>query len=131
MADRSRALPQNVTGDFFVDDTCIDCDTCRQIAPETFGTYHKPQEDRLRQLLEELPKLEAEVAHIKIHDLSAAEILREAQGLYARWPSLALAEKRKIVQAVVQKITIGKDEIEISYSYLPSSEELTKSQQLL
>ena len=27
----------NVAGDFFVDSTCIDCDLCRQIAPETFS----------------------------------------------------------------------------------------------
>jgi glyoxylase-like metal-dependent hydrolase (beta-lactamase superfamily II)/ferredoxin len=26
----------NIEGDFFVDTTCIDCDLCRQIAPETF-----------------------------------------------------------------------------------------------
>jgi glyoxylase-like metal-dependent hydrolase (beta-lactamase superfamily II)/ferredoxin len=28
---------ENVSGDFFVDSTCIDCDLCRQIAPETFA----------------------------------------------------------------------------------------------
>ncbi|MBI3651214.1 MAG: MBL fold metallo-hydrolase [Acidobacteria bacterium] len=28
---------ENVGGDFFVDSTCIDCDLCRQIAPETFA----------------------------------------------------------------------------------------------
>src|SRR6185369_6168413 len=28
---------ENVEGDFFVDSTCIDCDLCRQIAPETFS----------------------------------------------------------------------------------------------
>ncbi|HEX8091686.1 MAG TPA: MBL fold metallo-hydrolase [Blastocatellia bacterium] len=28
---------ENVAGDFFVDSTCIDCDLCRQIAPETFS----------------------------------------------------------------------------------------------
>lgn len=37
MADRSLALPSNVPGDFFVDRTCIDCDTCRIIAPSTFA----------------------------------------------------------------------------------------------
>lgn len=36
MADPARALGGNVDGDFFVDDTCIDCDLCRQIAPEVF-----------------------------------------------------------------------------------------------
>ena len=37
MADRTQAVPQNVEGPFFVDTTCIDCDTCRQIAPRTFA----------------------------------------------------------------------------------------------
>ena len=36
MADRKRAYADNLAGDFFVDDTCIDCDLCRQIAPATF-----------------------------------------------------------------------------------------------
>ena len=37
MADRGRAVPENVEGPFFVDTTCIDCDTCRQLAPAVFG----------------------------------------------------------------------------------------------
>lgn len=36
MADRKKIVAENVDGDFFVDSTCIDCDTCRQIAPESF-----------------------------------------------------------------------------------------------
>jgi glyoxylase-like metal-dependent hydrolase (beta-lactamase superfamily II)/ferredoxin len=39
----------NVTGDFFVDTTCIDCDLCRQIAPGTYSdigeqsvVHHQP-----------------------------------------------------------------------------------------
>src|SRR5437867_3039402 len=42
MADRKRAVAENVAGDFFVDETCIDCDACRQLAPEVFadaGSY--------------------------------------------------------------------------------------------
>ena len=37
MANPKLRVPENVAGDFFVDSTCIDCDTCRQIAPQTFG----------------------------------------------------------------------------------------------
>jgi glyoxylase-like metal-dependent hydrolase (beta-lactamase superfamily II)/ferredoxin len=29
-------IPENAPGDFFVDSTCIDCDACRQIAPQVF-----------------------------------------------------------------------------------------------
>jgi ferredoxin len=37
MADPRKHLPMNVVGDFFVDSTCIDCDTCRQLAPAVFA----------------------------------------------------------------------------------------------
>jgi glyoxylase-like metal-dependent hydrolase (beta-lactamase superfamily II)/ferredoxin len=39
MANPARKLAENVPGDFFVDDTCIDCDACRQIAPATFRDH--------------------------------------------------------------------------------------------
>jgi glyoxylase-like metal-dependent hydrolase (beta-lactamase superfamily II)/ferredoxin len=52
MADLRKIVPENVSGEFFVDTTCIDCDTCRQIAPEVFGetdTYsfvkHQPADE--------------------------------------------------------------------------------------
>jgi glyoxylase-like metal-dependent hydrolase (beta-lactamase superfamily II)/ferredoxin len=37
MANPADAVQENVPGPFFVDSTCIDCDTCRQLAPATFG----------------------------------------------------------------------------------------------
>ena len=36
MANLSSLLPDNVPGEFFVDATCIDCDTCRRVAPAVF-----------------------------------------------------------------------------------------------
>jgi glyoxylase-like metal-dependent hydrolase (beta-lactamase superfamily II)/ferredoxin len=39
MANPSRRLPENVPGDFYVDDSCIDCDACRQIAPAIFRDH--------------------------------------------------------------------------------------------
>jgi glyoxylase-like metal-dependent hydrolase (beta-lactamase superfamily II)/ferredoxin len=37
MARLARAVPENAPGDLFVDDACISCDTCRALAPSTFG----------------------------------------------------------------------------------------------
>jgi glyoxylase-like metal-dependent hydrolase (beta-lactamase superfamily II)/ferredoxin len=37
MANAAKAVPENVAGEFFVDSTCIDCDTCRQLAPQVYG----------------------------------------------------------------------------------------------
>ncbi len=36
MATLKQRRPENVEGDFYVDSTCIDCDTCRWMAPEVF-----------------------------------------------------------------------------------------------
>ncbi|HEY1271531.1 MAG TPA: MBL fold metallo-hydrolase, partial [Terriglobales bacterium] len=36
MADPKKRLDTNVAGNFFVDATCINCDTCRQLAPCSF-----------------------------------------------------------------------------------------------
>jgi ferredoxin len=37
MANRNEKHPSNVAGKFYVDSTCIDCDLCRQTAPNNFG----------------------------------------------------------------------------------------------
>lgn len=39
MANPNLRLAENAAGDFFVDSTCIDCDTCRQLAPATFRDH--------------------------------------------------------------------------------------------
>ena len=36
MADRTQKTSNNVPGPFYVDETCIDCDICRETAPATF-----------------------------------------------------------------------------------------------
>ena len=36
MANPNKRLDSNIAGNFYVDGTCINCDTCRQLAPKTF-----------------------------------------------------------------------------------------------
>jgi glyoxylase-like metal-dependent hydrolase (beta-lactamase superfamily II)/ferredoxin len=55
VANPSKRLPENVPGDFYVDESCIDCDACRQIAPKVFRD-HGEQSSVYRQ-----PRTEAEV----------------------------------------------------------------------
>src|SRR5215813_5705283 len=52
MANLNRAYSDNIPGTFFVDDTCIDCDLCRQIAPTVYSeesdhsiVFHQPQSE--------------------------------------------------------------------------------------
>jgi ferredoxin len=36
VADPARRVPDNTPGPFYVDRECIDCDLCREVAPENF-----------------------------------------------------------------------------------------------
>ena len=39
MAQIERRLRENIEGEFYVDESCIDCDACRQIAPGSFRDH--------------------------------------------------------------------------------------------
>jgi site-specific DNA recombinase len=102
-----------------------------QITGQGFGDFYKPAETRLNQLVAELPRLQAEVDLLKVNKLSADDVCHEATSLYDRWPSLPATDKRKIVEALIEKLVIGNGEIDITFSYLPTSEEVCKNQQRL
>lgn len=102
-----------------------------QITPQGFGDFYKPAEVRLNQLVTELPKLQAEVDFLKVNKLSADDVLHEADTLYSRWPQMPPDEKRKVAESLIEKIVVGEGEIDITFSYLPSSEESCKCQQRL
>lgn len=103
----------------------------KQISGDGFRDLYAPAEERMKQLQAELPKLEAEVDFLKVNKLSADDVLHEAGSLYEKWPTLPTGDKRKIVEALVEKVTIGNGEIDITFSHLPTSEELCKNQQRL
>lgn len=62
MADRTKRLSSNVAGNFYVDATCINCDTCRQLAPDNFeeagehsAVSHQPEnEEQIHQAYQAL-----------------------------------------------------------------------------
>jgi hypothetical protein len=80
-------------------------------------------------LLSALPKLEADFARLKIDRVSVEEVVCEARRLYEHWPKLDVDRKRAIVESVFEKVEIGEGKINITYSGLPSAEELCKYQQ--
>ena len=39
MADPTQKVPENTPGRYYVDETCIDCELCRETAPENFRRW--------------------------------------------------------------------------------------------
>ena len=77
MAKLELRLAENASGDFFVDSTCIDCDACRQIAPETFTedeefsiVHHQPRstEETKRALMALVACPTGSIGTIEHHD---------------------------------------------------------------
>ncbi|MEZ0389357.1 MAG: recombinase family protein [Verrucomicrobium sp.] len=101
------------------------------VTSQGFGDFYKPAEQRLNQLLSELPRLQAEVDLLKVNKLSTDDVVSEATTLYDRWPKMGTDEKRKIAEALVEKIVIGDREVTITYSHLAGSEEACTNQQEL
>lgn len=68
MADKHNKHPENVPGRYYVDVECIDCDVCRDTAPENFirlddggysYVYRQPdtpaEEDQCKEAMESCP----------------------------------------------------------------------------
>jgi ferredoxin len=62
MADAQDRVPENTPGNYYVDANCIDCDVCRDTAPENFAradangysfVYRQPQTQEEIDLCEE------------------------------------------------------------------------------
>jgi ferredoxin len=62
MADQANKYPENISGQFYVDDQCIDCDLCRETAPANFTrnddgghsyVYKQPENDNEAKLCQE------------------------------------------------------------------------------
>lgn len=77
MANIEKRLAGNVTGDFFVDSSCIDCDACRQLAPEVFTdsgdasiVFHQPEtlDETRRSLMALVACPTGSIGTLKRHD---------------------------------------------------------------
>ena len=84
-----------------------------------FGAKYHPLSERIRQLEDEIPQVQAEIDVLKISHLSHEEIVAGARDLYTRWPELPQDEKRRIVEAITSRIVIHEGEVEINLYYAP------------
>jgi site-specific DNA recombinase len=95
-----------------------------RLSPESFQKRNRPLEERLRQLEDEIPRLEGEIDFLRIQFLASGNIAEEAHHLHARWPDLLFEERRRIVETITDKITIGDGDISFELRYLPSPAEI-------
>lgn len=84
-----------------------------------FGRRHAPLSERRGQLQDELPRLQAESDVLKIGMASRETVLEDARDLSSRWGDLTFEDRRQIVEAITDRIVIGKEGVEITLLQLP------------
>jgi site-specific DNA recombinase len=89
------------------------------LSKEDFGRRHKPLSERRTQLEDELPRVQARLDVLRISTLSQAETIEEARDLTSRWDDLPLEDKRQIVEAITDRIVVGRDDVEIRLLHIP------------
>ena len=90
MATAQRSFADNAPGSFFVDDTCIDCDLCRQIAPSTFvecddHAIVQRQPESAQDLLHAAMALAASSPKIVLHGTAMAGTSRVSRRAASVW----------------------------------------------
>jgi site-specific DNA recombinase len=84
-----------------------------EIDKRGFGARYRPLAERLKQFEDEIPAAQAELDALRITELSQEEILASARDVHSAWPNYAWEEKRKIVEAITDRITVSKSEVSI------------------
>jgi site-specific DNA recombinase len=87
-----------------------------------FKKRYEPLREQIIALDEELPKLQAKHDVLAIALTSEEEVMYQAsQGLAERFETMEHKEQRGIVETIVNKITVGSDEVEITFLFEPNS----------
>jgi len=89
-----------------------------EVPKDGFGAKLAPLEERRRQIEDELADLQAQIDVGKIMKVNRDHMRSEAQTLHGRWNNLTDQDKRDIVQAITEEITVGDEEIAIRLQYL-------------
>ena len=91
-----------------------------QITAEGFGLRHKPMEARLAQIRRGTAQASGGRRFPQGQLPLREQILCEARDLATFWPDMSREGKRQVVETLVERITLGQDEIEINFCYLPT-----------
>ncbi len=90
-----------------------------EIPRKGFGRRYNPLEERFQNIEKQLPELQGELDYLRISQLTKKQILSESKELQSRWSNLSDDEKRKIIETIIERITIGEDEITMTLKSLP------------
>ncbi|MCF8247561.1 MAG: recombinase family protein [Saprospiraceae bacterium] len=91
-----------------------------QLSKESFSEYHTPVYEMQTQVEQSMMDLQGQIDALRMQSLDNVQVLSDAQNLHKQWKSFSLLEKKSIIEAITKSIVIGKEDIEINLSYIPT-----------
>ena len=101
-------------------DTLLDLVNDQLIDRGNFAERFMPLKERKEQILEQIPRLQAEIDFSKANAVAKDYLLERAMSFASMWPILSDDEKRRLVQDLVDQIKIKEDTLHFVLSYTPS-----------
>jgi site-specific DNA recombinase len=89
-----------------------------QIETDRFHEFYNPPNEEIKSIKLQISRLEGEILAIKDMYSSSGYIIEEARSLYQNWESLERNEKRRIVEAIVDRIIVSESEVDIRLNYI-------------
>lgn len=84
-----------------------------------FGQRYGKLRERLEQIDQELPALQAKRDVLRIALASQEEVLAGSRDLVDRWDTLPHPDRRQVVETILERVTIGQGEVEFNFLYNP------------
>lgn len=107
-------------------DTLVDLVGDQTIDRHTFAERFLPLKERKENILEELPRIQAEIDFLETNAISKEYLIEQATTFAAMWPVLTYEEKIKLVDELVEEIRIQEDNLHFTLTYTPPFRELGK-----
>jgi len=89
------------------------------VSVDGFRAKNQPLEDRLKQINQTLEELKTDIDFMKFEKISADKINENGKSIADAYSKLSKDEKRNLIESITNKIIIGKNTIDISFTYAP------------
>jgi site-specific DNA recombinase len=91
-----------------------------ELSKGAFREHYAPVYEKQKQIEQSMMILQGEIDALRMQSLGNSQVIHDAQNLHRMWKRFTKEEKKGIIEAITESIIVGKEDIEINLSYIPT-----------
>jgi len=107
-------------------DALVDLVADKSIDRHVFTERFLPLKERKERLQDELPRIQAEIDHLKTSSTAKDYLIDKVTTFAGMWPVLTYEERRKLIDELVASVEIQKEKLHFTLTYTPPFRALSK-----